>query len=139
MFAFGRPNRSTLISLAGLLIGVAGLVIQWIAEPAKFADADLGIALPPGILFILAAGGLVLLTLRWWWHAVFAVLIAFWIAGVGTLAGQVTPNLTSDNAGTVAGNLVMVAGLVLAFGAGLFSMVTARRARGRSRPAARQD
>jgi hypothetical protein len=131
MFRPRRLSRSTLISLAGLLVGIGGLVIQWVADPSKFSDAQssFGVAFPPGIAFIVAAGLLMLVTARWWWHAVFGVFIAFWIAGVGTLAGQLTPNLTSHNAGTVAGNVVMTAGLVLAFAAGLHSMITALRTR----------
>jgi hypothetical protein len=78
-----RLSRAT---LAGLVVGIAGLVIQWSAEPAKFG------LFPPGIVFILVAGLLTLLTARWWWHAVFAAFIAFWIVGVGTLAGQLTPS-----------------------------------------------
>jgi hypothetical protein len=124
-----RLSRNTLVSLAGLLIGIAGLVIQWFADPAKFSEAlpPLGVAFPPGIAFIVAAGVLTLATARWWWHPVFAVFIAFWIVGVGTLAGQLTPNLTSDNLGTVTGNIVMAAGLTVTFIAGTRSMLTTRR------------
>ncbi|WP_067490445.1 hypothetical protein [Actinomadura hibisca] len=130
-------SRRTLLSLAGLLVGIAGLVIQWIADPDKFADAlSSFVVVPPGILFIAVAGLLTLLTARWWWHPVFGVLIAFWIVGVGTLAGQLTPNLTSSNAGTVTGNVVMAAGLAFAFVVGILSMIEARRARpaGTDRP-----
>jgi hypothetical protein len=118
-----RLNRSTLASLSGLLIGIAGLIIQWLADPAKFA----GDAFPPGIAFIAASGLLMLVTARWWWHPVFGVLIAFWIVGVGTLADQLPPQLTSHNPGTVAGNIVMAGGLILAAIAGILSMITARR------------
>ncbi|WP_405063307.1 hypothetical protein OG474_17170 [Kribbella sp. NBC_01505] len=116
-----RLSRGTLVTLAGLLVGAAGLVIQWIAEPAKFAEAlpPLGVAFPPGIAFIAVAAVLTLLTSRWWWHPVFAVVIAFWIVGVGTLAGELTPNLTSNNPGTVTGNLVMSAGLITTFITGI--------------------
>lgn len=126
-----RLSRRTLISFAGLLVGIAGLVIQWFADPSKFAEAvpPFGAAFPPGIMFIVAAGLLTLLTSRWWWHPVFSVFIAFWIVGVGTLAGKLTPNLTSHNPGTVAGNVVMSAGLILAVIAGVLSMITARRGR----------
>src|SRR5262249_3068756 len=104
-----RPNRSTLLALAGLLVGIAGLLVQWAAQPAKFSDAvpPFGVAFPPGIVFIVVSGLLMLLTARRWWHPGFGVFIAFWIVGVGGLAGKLTPNLTSDNAGTVAGNVVM--------------------------------
>jgi hypothetical protein len=124
-------SRSTLITFAGLLVGIAGLIIQAFADPAKFTEAEgsFRIAFPPGIAFIVAAGLLMLLTARWWWHAVFGAFIAFWIVGVGTLANQLTPNLTSHNSGTVAGNVIMAAGLVLAFIAGVHSMITALRTR----------
>lgn len=126
-----RLSRSTLMSFAGLLVGIVGLIIQWFAEPSKFTEAvpPIGAAFPPGILFIVASGLLMLLTARWWWHAVFGVFIGFWIVGVGTLAGKLTPNLASHNAGTVAGNVVMAAGLILAAIAGVRSMITARRTR----------
>jgi hypothetical protein len=134
MFHF---SRSTFMSFAGLLVGVAGLVVQWIANPARFAAAggSFGIAFPPGILFIAASGLLMLLTARWWWHPIFGVLIAFWIVGVGSLANQLQPNLVSSNIGTVAGNVIMAAGLVLAAVAGVVSMITGFRARRRMRVA----
>ncbi|MEV5571958.1 hypothetical protein AB0L06_18070 [Spirillospora sp. NPDC052269] len=126
-----RPSRSTLITFAGLLVGIAGLVVQAIADPSKFtvAEGSYGIVFPPGILFVAAAGLAMLFTARWWWHAVFGVFTAFWIVGVGTLADKLTPNLTSHNPGTVAGNALMAASLVLAFIAGVHSMITARRTR----------
>ncbi|MGW3356876.1 hypothetical protein ACWDFL_15850 [Streptomyces bungoensis] len=140
MLHLHRLSRSTLVAFAGLLVGIVGLIIQWIAEPAKFSDAEgnIGVPFPPGIAFIAAFGLLMLFTARWWWHAVFGVFIAFWIVGVGSLADQLQPNLVSDSPGTVAGNVVMAAGLILAFVAGLVSMTAARRSRraARSRPGA---
>jgi hypothetical protein len=126
---FRRLNRRTFVSLAGLLVGIVGLLVQWAANPAKFTAGEqpFGIAFPPGILFILGAGLLTLGTARWWWHPVFAVLISFWIVVVGGLSGQLTPNLFSPNPGTVAGNLIMSAGLLLALVAGVAGMVSARR------------
>ncbi|WP_410562263.1 hypothetical protein [Amycolatopsis sp. cmx-4-61] len=124
-------NRNTVLAFAGLLIGIVGLLVQWAANPAKFAAAQgfFGLAFPPGILFILVAGLLSLATARWWWHPVFSVFIAFWIVGVGGMSGQLTPNLVSSNTGTVAGNVVMSVGLILAFVAGIISMVGGRRTR----------
>ena len=128
-----RFSRGSLLAYAGLLVAIVGLLVQWVADPAKFADASrsYGITFPPGILFIAACGLLTLLTSRWWWHPVFTVLIAFWIDVVGTVANQVTPNLFSDNAGTVAGNVVMLLGLATAGVAGVATMVTRFRARRR--------
>jgi hypothetical protein len=126
---FRRLNRRTFVSLAGLLVGIVGLLVQWAADPSRFSAGEqpFGIAFPPGILFILGAGLLTLGTARWWWHPVFAVLISFWIVVGGALANQLTPNLFSPNPGTVAGTLVMAAGLVLAGVAGVAGMVRARR------------
>jgi hypothetical protein len=124
-------SRPTLITFAGLLVGILGLVIQWIAVPAKFAGAEgtFGISFPPGIAILLAFGLLTLFTVRWWWHPVFAVLISFWIAGAGTMAGKTGPNLTSHNVGTVAGTAIMIIGLVASFVAGIVSMRTGLRIR----------
>ena len=126
---FRRLTIGSFVSFAGLLIGIVGLLVQWAADPAKFAAAEqpFGIAFPPGILFIVGAGLLSLATSRWWWHPVFTVLIAVWIVGVGGLANQLTPNLFSPNPGTVAGNVVMAVGLVLAGVAGVAGMVSSRR------------
>ncbi|SFW87031.1 hypothetical protein [Amycolatopsis australiensis] len=128
---FRRLNRNTLLAFAGMLVGITGLLVQWAANPAKFSAAQgfFGLAFPPGILFIVLAGLLMLATARWCWHSVFGAFIAFWIVGVGGISGQLAPNLVSSNPGTVAGNVVMSAGLILAFGAGIASMVHARRAR----------
>lgn len=122
-----RLSRGTLASLAGLLVGIVGLVIQWIADPAKFGG------FPPGIAFVAGAGLLTLATARWWWNPVFAVLIAVWIVGAGSLADQMQPNLVSSNIGTVAGTVVMAAGLIAAAVAGLLDMIGARGARRASR------
>ena len=131
-----RFSRSTVLSYAGLLTGILGLLIQWAADPSKFSDGEqsFGVTFPPGILFILAFGVLMLATSRWWWHPVFAVLIAFWIVVMGTVADQLQPNLVSHNPGTVGGNVVMALGLILAGVTGVSAMVTGRRAR-RSRVA----
>jgi hypothetical protein len=118
-------SRSAVMSYAGLLIGVVGLIIQWIADPSKFDEGS--VPVPPGILFILAFGVLMLLTSRCWWHPVFAVLIAFWIVVMGSVADKLQPNLTSHNAGTVVGNVVMALGLVFAGVAGVSAMVSGRR------------
>jgi hypothetical protein len=118
-----RLNRGTVVSFAGLLTGIAGLVIQWIANPARFGG------FPPGIAFIAGAGLLALATSRWWWHPVFGVLISLWIVVGGAMADQMQPNLVSSNLGTVAGTVVMALGLIVAAIAGVVSMITARRSR----------
>lgn len=125
------PATPTMLTLAGLGVGIVGLLVQWAADPGKFGGVHrtFGMAFPPGILFIAGFGVLVVLTGRWWWHPVFAVLISFWIVGVGSLAGKMGPNLVSSNLGTVLGNVVMAAGLIGSFVAGIYAMVATRRSR----------
>jgi hypothetical protein len=117
--------RSTGLALGGLAAGVLGLVVQWVADPAKFYP------FPPGIAVITAFGVLVVLTARHWWAPVFAVFIALWIGVGGWAAGQVTPNLRSDDAGTVAGNVVMLLGLAFAAVTGVVAILVGWRARAR--------
>ena len=115
--------RSTGWSLWGLAVGILGLVVQWIADPPKFAP------FPPGILFIAGFGALVVLTLRYWWAPIFGVLISLWIVLGGWAAGVLTPNLVSGDLGTVVGTAVMSVGLLVAAVTGIVAMIGARRAR----------
>lgn len=117
--------RSARLSLWGLAVGVLGLVVQWIADPGKFNP------FPPGIGFIVAFGALVVLTARHWWAPVFSVLISLWIVVGGWAAGQVTPNLRSGDAGTVAGNVVMLLGLAFAAVTGIVAILGGWQARAR--------
>lgn len=103
-----------------------------IAHPVEPRAKESIMLRPPRLsrsTLITFAGLMMLFTARWWWHAFFGVFTAFWIVGVGTLANKLTPNLTSHNTGTVVGNAIMAAGLILAFFAGVHSMITARRTR----------
>jgi hypothetical protein len=117
--------RSTRWSLRGLAVGIAGLVVQWIAEPGKFFP------FPPGIVFIAVFGALTVITARRWWAPVFAVLISLWIVLGGLAAGQLTPNLVSPHPGTVAGTAVMSIGLAFAAVTGIMAIIHAWQARSR--------
>ncbi|MEU4474676.1 hypothetical protein [Micromonospora sp. NPDC023888] len=117
--------RCTRLSLWGLVVGILGLLIQWIADPGKFP------AFPPGIVFIVVCGALVVFTGRRWWAPVFSVLISLWIVLGGWAAGQLTPNFRSENVGTVAGNVVMSLGLAFAAITGVVAMLGAWQARAR--------
>jgi hypothetical protein len=108
--------RATRWSLAGLGIGILGLVVQWIADPPKFNP------FPPGIAFIAVAGGLVVLAGKRWWAPVFSVMISLWIVLGGLAAGVLLPNFRAD-AGTAGGTAVMTLGLALAAVTGVWAMV----------------
>ena len=115
--------KYTKLALGGLVIAILGLVIQWISEPSKFPG------FPPGILVVAACGALVVLTIRWWWSPIFAVLISLWIIFGGFASKQLTDNIKNGNAGTVAGNTVMCLGLAAAAITGVWAMIQARRGR----------
>ncbi|GLW33589.1 hypothetical protein [Actinoplanes regularis] len=120
---FSAASKSTKLSLAGLAVGIAGLVVQWVADPAKFGG------FPPGILFIAACAALVVVASGRWWAPVSGVLISLWIVVGGWAAGQLTPNFRSGDAGTVTGTAVMTFGLVFAAVTGTTAMIAGRRAR----------
>jgi hypothetical protein len=111
------------MSLAGLAVGVLGLIVQWIADPVKFSG------FPPGIIFIAVCAALVSVASGRWWAPVFSVLISLWIMLGGLAAGKLTPNFVSNNAGTIVGTAVMSLGLVFAAITGIVAMLAGRRAR----------
>ncbi|QYN40638.1 hypothetical protein K1T35_32495 [Pseudonocardia sp. DSM 110487] len=108
------------LSLCGLAVGVLGLIVQWIADPDKFPG------FPPGIIFIAACAALVVAASGRWWAPVFSVLISLWIVLGGLAAGELTANLLSGDAGTVAGNVVMSLGLAFAAVTGVVAMRAGR-------------
>ncbi|KAA8890783.1 hypothetical protein F3087_06000 [Nocardia colli] len=114
--------KNTKLSLYGLIIGILGLIIQWIADPAKFPG------FPPGILVIAVFAIAVALTARWWWTPLLATLIAAFIALGGLLGGALVNNLTSGNIATIAGNIILYAGLAIAAIAGILATIDSRRA-----------
>jgi hypothetical protein len=120
---FSSAPKSMKLSVAGLAVGILGLIIQWIADPAKFHG------FPPGIAFIAGCGVLVVVAAGRWWAPIFSVLISVWILLGGLAAGLLLPNFVSKNAGTVAGNAVMSVGLALAAITGILAMVAGRRTR----------
>ncbi|MGW4844347.1 hypothetical protein [Nocardia brasiliensis] len=114
--------RNTKLALYGLGIGILGLIIQWIADPAKFPG------FPPGIAVIAVIALLVVVGVRWWWTPLLATMIALLIIVGGLLGQDLIDNLTTGSAGTVAGNVVLCLGLVFAAITGVLAALEARRA-----------
>ena len=109
------------IAMVGLGIGIVGLLIQWIADPARFGG------FPPGIIIVAVFGVLVVLTRKWWWSPLLATLISLFIVGLGV--GPLIDNLRADNAGLVVGSAVMAVGLYGAAIAGIVAAVQGFRHR----------
>jgi len=120
---FSSTRKSTKLSLSGLAIGILGLIVQWIADPAKFGG------FPPGIIFIAVCAVLVVAASGRWWAPVFSVLISLWIIVGGWAAGKMTPNFRSGDPGTVVGTAVMSLGLAFAVVTGIVAMLAGRPAR----------
>jgi hypothetical protein len=113
-----RPrSRLTTATLGGLAVGVLGLLLQFIADPAKFG------VFPPGIYFVVVAAAILWLHERWRWSPLIAVALGLWIVIGGTLSGDLPANLASSDILTVAGNIVMVLGPLGAAGFGIGSVV----------------
>jgi peptidoglycan/LPS O-acetylase OafA/YrhL len=67
-----HPPLSTAI-LGGLAAGALGLVMQFVAEPAKFG------VFPPGLYFVAGVMAIVWLGRRWRWSPLAAVALSLWI------------------------------------------------------------
>ena len=118
MTSLMHAPRSPLLrtTLVGLGVAVVGLLLQFAADPARFG------AFPTGIYVIVAVAAITWFGRRFRWTPLLAVLLGLWITVGGLLGDQLQPNLTSPVALTVAGNLVMVVGLVVAVVAGVLTI-----------------
>jgi hypothetical protein len=127
-----RDRASSLLgaTLGGLALGVLGLLIQWIAAPELFG----AFGFPPGIIYVLAAGGIMWFDRRAAWSPIAAIGLALWIVVGGVAGGDLTDNLASANPGVVVGNVVMSLGLVAAAVAGVFTVAANRCSGGEPLP-----
>jgi hypothetical protein len=116
-------SRALLVGLAGMGVSVVGLLIQWVAAPELFGG------FPPGIVWIGAAAGIAWLDRGSPWSPAAVVALALWITIGGLAGGRLVENLTSGDAGLVAGNLVMLLGLLVAAVAGVLAVAHNRRHR----------
>ena len=115
--------------LAGLLVGAVGIAILWAA------GVDFPVAVPPGLVILLAGAVLVAAVDRTWAHGIggalgLFVLVGFLVSGiVGTAEYDGFANLVGDNGAAIAlGQGVQLVGVVLAAVAGL-GLVVRRPAR----------
>jgi hypothetical protein len=122
------PSAGTLMAIGGLAIGAIGILIQFAAAPALFGTA-FGVPFPPGLIYIAGAIAIVWMDQRSAWSPMAAIALSAWIVFGGLLAGDLVENLTAPDPILVAGNIVMVAGLVSSMIASVIAVVSNRRVR----------
>jgi uncharacterized membrane protein len=94
--------------VAGLVVAAAGIVIQ-IASGADYPT------IPPGLIILLAAAGLVALATRWRWTTIVAVIVSLFLLIGGVLAPQAREQLSDPTqVGIFIGTLIQVLALVVA-------------------------
>ena len=114
-------NPALALSVAGQAIGAIGILIQWQAAPQLFGG------FPPGIIYVAAGAGILLLDRRSPWSPVSAILLSAFIAIGGLAGGDTSRNLDMGNAGVTIGVWVLYAGLALSVLAGIVAIIVARR------------
>jgi hypothetical protein len=116
----GRPTSrsrnltpATGLTVAGLVLAAAGIVIQ-IASGAEYPT------IPPGLLILLAAAGLVALATRWRWTTIVGVIVSLFLLVGGVLAPQAREQLSDPTqVGIFIGTVIQLLALVVALVAGV--------------------
>ncbi len=116
----GRPTSrsrnltpATGLTVAGLALAAAGIVIQ-IASGAEYPT------IPPGLLILLAAAGLVALATRWRWTTIVGVIVSLFLLVGGVLAPQAREQLSDPTqVGIFIGTVIQLLALVVALVAGV--------------------
>jgi hypothetical protein len=111
-----RPRRlapAASLSVAGLVVAAAGIVIH-IASGAEYPT------IPPGLLVLLAAAGLVALATRWRWTMIVGVIVSLFLLVGGALARQAREQLGDPGqVGVFIGTVIQLLALVVALVAGM--------------------
>ncbi len=111
-----RPRRlsaAASITVAGLVVAAAGIVIQ-IASGADYPT------IPPGLLILLVAAGLVALATRWRWTMIVGVIVSLFLLVGGALAPQARQQLGDPGqVGVFVGTVIQLLALVVALVAGV--------------------
>jgi hypothetical protein len=111
-----RPRNlspATGLTVVGLLVAAAGIVIQ-IASGAEYPT------IPPGLVILLAAAGLVALATRWRWTTIVGVIVALFLLVGGVLAPQAREQLANPGqVGVFIGTVIQLLALVVALVAGV--------------------
>jgi hypothetical protein len=103
-----RLSPAASLTVAGLVVAAAGIVIQ-IASGADYPT------IPPGLLILLAAAGLVALATRWRWTMIVGVIVSLFLLVGGALAPQAREQLGDPTqVGVFIGTVIQLLALVVA-------------------------
>jgi hypothetical protein len=101
------------LNVAGLVAAAAGIVIQ-IASGADYPTV------PPGLIILLAAAGLVALGARWRWTTIVGVVVPTFLLVGGVIAQQARDQLGDPGqVGVFVGTVVQLLAMAVALVAGL--------------------
>jgi hypothetical protein len=101
------------LTVAGLVTAAAGIVLQ-IASGAEYPTV------PPGLIILLAAAGLVALATRWRWTIIVGVIVSLLLLVGGALAPQARDQLGDPRQlGVFIGTVLQLLALLIALVAGL--------------------
>ena len=111
-----RPRNSApaaSLAVAGLVVAAAGIAIQ-IAAGAEYPT------IPPGLIILLAAAGLVALAARWRWTTIIGMIVSLFLLVGGALAPQAREQLSDPSqVGVFIGTVIQLLALVVALVAGV--------------------
>ncbi|RQW85636.1 hypothetical protein [Micromonospora globispora] len=118
-----RDNART-ITVLGLVVGAIGIGVLWAA------GVEFPVAIPPGIVILLAGALLVGLTRCWWWSPGVGAFLGVFVAVGWAISPTGWGNLTGRAGGAVAlGQAIQLIGVLTALVAGVTATVRQRRAR----------
>jgi hypothetical protein len=110
----GLPAAGKL-TVAGLVTAAGGIVLQ-IASGAEYPTV------PPGLIILLAAAGLVALATRWRWTIIVGVIVSLFLLVSGALAPQARDQLGDPRQlGVFIGTVLQLLALVIALVAGVIA------------------
>ena len=120
--------NARVVTVGGLVLGAAGIAVLW-ASGVEFP-----VAIPPGIV-ILLAGAIFVSLARWRWAPAVGVFLGLFVAVGWAISPTGWPNLTGENGASVAaGQAIQLTGVLIAIVAGSAAL---RRSGSSARPAPR--
>jgi hypothetical protein len=114
-------SMARMVTVAGLVLGAAGIAVLWAA------GVQFPVAIPPGIVILLAGAAFVTFV-RWRWSPAAGVLLGAFVAVGWAVSPTGWDNLIGRHGAAVAlGQAVQLAGVLVAMVAGGLALRAARR------------